>query len=121
MNRYTIKKGRNKLIIKTMQEFYRQGDILIVKVSQLAPGVKKASDKIIALGETTGHKHQISGSATVFDPPAFSGEGLLKFIEVPESAELIHDEHGTITLSKGIYECRRQREYDEKEICYVAD
>jgi uroporphyrinogen-III synthase len=106
-----------------MQEFYRQGDVLIVKVGELPANIKKAKDNVIIYGETTGHSHRVMGGAVVYDPPQYSGDGLLKLIEVgnKEKAQVVHEEHGTIDLSPGIYECRRQREYGENEIRYVMD
>ena len=44
-----------------MQEFYRQGDVLIVKIAKLpAEGLKETKDKVIIWGETTGHSHKVS-------------------------------------------------------------
>jgi hypothetical protein len=47
---------------------------------------------------------------------------IIKDIEVTEdSADLIHDEHGTITLPRGSYQVIRQREYTPEAIRNVED
>ena len=104
-----------------MQKFYRQGDVLIIKIDKLPDELQKAKDMVLLEGETTGHMHRVSGNATVFEPPRYSGDGLLKIVEAKEGTQIVHEEHAPITLEPGIYECRRQREYDEKEIRYVMD
>ncbi len=49
----------------SMVEMYRQGDVLLMKVSALPKGAaKKAPDRrvVLAWGETSGHAHAIEGN-----------------------------------------------------------
>lgn len=93
---------------------YRQGDVLIVE-SRHTLGTK-APDKILVYGETTGHAHRVEGDALVMDLRDGS-----KVIQAAEPFKVVHEEHDTIEIPEGFYRVVRQREYDEKEIRYVAD
>lgn len=88
----------------------RQGDILLVPIDIFPEGLMKKKDKILALGEATGHKHQ-------FDGP--DDEVLVKvttdgtqYIDVLKDSMLKHEEHGNVIVNAGKYILRRQREYD---------
>lgn len=86
---------------------YRQGDILLKPIKSIPKDVKK-KDLILALGEATGHMHQF------IDPNLVSVYELnaQQFVEVYEQAPLVHNEHDTLQIEKGIYEVVRQREVD---------
>jgi hypothetical protein len=47
--------------------------------------------------------------------------GEQRYIEVSATAILTHEEHGPMTLEPGVYEDRRQREYNWRELRFVAD
>jgi hypothetical protein len=95
---------------------YRQGDVLIMEAQPSRGDRKPAADNILVYGEATGHAHRVqSESAKVFD--TFAG----KEIDAPKGFALVHEEHATIEIPEGYYRVRRQREFDEKEIRYVAD
>jgi hypothetical protein len=68
---------------------------------------KKLLNLIIAEGEATGHKHEVtSGDAELYQ------EGEILYLRVnSETAELTHQEHKTLTLPKGDYKIEIQREY----------
>lgn len=87
---------------------WRQGDLLIKKVSIIPENAKMKKDRILAEGEATGHKHLLTGGS-VYEAPF----GALFFL-IPEntSARLVHEEHAEITFTPGSYEVVRQREYD---------
>jgi hypothetical protein len=116
---------------------FRQGDVLISKVKK-CEGKKKA-DLVLAYGEVTGHRHQLvceKDEATLYEE---SGT-LYLHIEADE-ATLFHgsteqiarqqtgaafdfvkeDCHAPITLPKGDYEIKIQREYEPEGWRYVAD
>ena len=103
---------------------YRQGDVLIRRVSDdpTAPQGAKAlaRDKgrvVLAYGEVTGHAHAILDRDTaLFD----NGKGV-RILAVESEAELVHEEHGTIALPRGLYEVTQQREYSPEAIRNVAD
>ena len=85
---------------------YQQGDVLITKVDE-AQG-KKLDHLVLMEGELTGHAHRISkGLAELFE------SGSTKYLKVlSDEAVLIHEEHGAITIPKGIYRIGRVQEYD---------
>jgi hypothetical protein len=100
-------------------EFYRQGDVGIIKIDSLPKKAVKQECEgsiVLALGEVTGHKHQID--ATEAD---LYVEGSRRFLEVCYAAELVHEEHGKITLPPGSYEVVIQREYSPEAIRNVND
>lgn len=102
-----------------MENIYRQGDVLIRRISSL-PTQKAAirATGILAYGEVTGHCHKLEEltRAEVLEV----GTGL--FLRVgEEGVRIIHDEHAPVTLPKGNYEIEIQREYTPAEIRNVAD
>lgn len=97
----------------------RQGDILFVKVDGMPKGLKKAKDSIIAHGEVTGHAHKVSDES---DVAVLENEQGDKFVDATEEGfTVVHDEHGPIEFSEGVWEARRQREYSPEAIRRVAD
>ncbi len=97
---------------------YRHGDILIQKTDRIPPDAVKLEHVIIASSDTTGHSHRIKDrtSAILYDRAA---ENYLEVIK--DSAELIHPEHDTIVLERGVYRVWRQREYTEQGSRNVVD
>jgi hypothetical protein len=102
----------------------RQGDVLLVPITEIPKAAKRASSKhrrlVLAEGEVTGHHHSIAERPGV------------ELLEVPSQNELFllvkegdalleHQEHATITLKPGAYRVIRQREYSPEEIRQVAD
>lgn len=96
-----------------MKQGYRQGDVGLIKISKIVG--KKLKHLVLAVGEVTGHKHEVIDNAELYDH-----EGTL-FLKVNETTELTHQEHQTITLPKGDYEVRRQREYEPNGWRQVSD
>jgi len=113
----------------------RQGDVL-VRAVDAATGTKlqeiwetgraKLIERdngrvVLAYGEVTGHSHAFhSPKVAMF----MADRGLVgRYLKVDEAADLVHEEHDTITVPPGIYEVVRQREYDEsaEQYRYVAD
>lgn len=87
-------------------EIYRQGDVLLVRIAEL-PKEATRKDNIVAFGETTGHKHQFDEGAVVYKTA--SGQ---QVVQIQKTAILQHEEHKHLTIPKGIYEIRIQREFD---------
>lgn len=97
---------------------WRQGDVFVIAVPSLPTGAREDRRPVLAEGEITGHAHRIQDptSARVFS------HGSNLFLEVlAETATVIHEEHGPITVPRGGYEIRIQREYHPKEIRRVVD
>ena len=114
-----------------MSLLYAQGDLLIERVADIPvsgttvePGADGAA--VLAEGETTGHRHAVYDRVTMF-----RDEGLAH--DIPNGlyvghvrvdgpcARIQHDEHDSITLPKGTYRIRRQRELEPKDARIVAD
>ena len=97
---------------------YRQGDVLILSATVIPNTATKQARCILALGEATGHAHQITEEAFLWVDTDGS-----KYIEVFGSeATVQHEEHGPIVLSgPSIYRVVQQREYSPSEIRNVAD
>lgn len=123
----SAKKAIAKVVSKaktTTASIYRQGDVLIRKVSSLPEKAKallpdmKLNKVVLAYGEVTGHAHAIS-----VDEAVKYEAGADTFLEViSESANLNHEEHSTITLPNGVYEIVHQKEYANKDMSRrVAD
>ena len=87
-----------------MEKHYRQGDLLFIKKDVIPSRLKKRKSGIIQEGELTGHNHKLIGGEVYED------EAGNVFLSVPESAQVVHEEHGPIDLEGGDYEVRRQRE-----------
>ena len=90
---------------------YRHGELKIEKVNEIKG--RKLEHCILAEGEATGHKHEI----TTGEAELYEYEGTLYLRVVSDEALLTHPDHNTITLPKGDYKITPQREYiigDEK-------
>lgn len=103
-----------------MDKQYRQGDVLLVKVTSLPHDAEaeKIDDKhiILAYGETTGHAHRLSTAYAT----AYKWQGN-RLIEVHQPSELIHEEHNSINLPPGVYKVVLQREYSPSKISQILD
>jgi hypothetical protein len=91
---------------------------MIEKVKVLPADAKKQKHVTLAEGELTGHSHRIEekGAAVMYQD-----RGVL-FLEVTAKvASLVHVEHATIQLPKGIYRVWQQREYTPQRIVTVRD
>jgi hypothetical protein len=101
---------------------YAQGDILVERVGDVEISghiidcVTHAS-AIVAGGEKAGHYHRVMGSVTLFRDDALARDipaGLYTLhLKVHSArAHLQHDEHAPITLTRGSYLVRRQRQLE---------
>jgi len=102
-------------------KIWRQGDVVIIAMAKLPDGVEQKADNVLAEGEATGHAHRIKDPSTakLFVAP----QGLL-FVNVnAPTATITHEEHADITLPRGVFEIKIQREYDwfNEEVRSVVD
>jgi len=96
---------------------YRHGDVLVQAVDAL-PEAHPRPGATLARGEVTGHSHRFSQPAQV----QLYSAGAETYVQVlSESADLIHEEHHTITLPRGVYKVWMQREYSPEAIRRVLD
>lgn len=91
--------------------YYRQGDLAITPITKLPDNLKETKNSVLAYGEITGHKHQllerIEGQFRVFQDEKDN-----TILDINQPTDLVHEEHKTITIEKGFYIIRREREYD---------
>jgi hypothetical protein len=114
-----------------MRDLFAQGDLLIERVDELLPSGQlppAAADGsfVLAEGELTGHSHTIHGQVTMFRDDSLARDipgGLyIGHINVDSPmARVQHQEHAPLTLPKGTYRVRRQRELEPKDARVVAD
>ena len=107
---------------KAIKNQCRQGDVLVLRAgtpgslsgahpSNMAAKEPDPRGAVLAEGEMTGHHHRIQ------DPRAclLRAEGLhydILGIDGTRPVSLVHEEHGTIPISGGVFEVRRQHEHD---------
>lgn len=112
--------------MKQFDKMAAQGDLLIRKIDALPVGLvpeKPEGDHYIVAHSETGHHHVLPR----LDVQCFAGpDPLVSYAEVMgDSADLIHQRpfhtHEGITLGKGVYELRRQREYTPEGFRRVQD
>ena len=83
---------------------YRQGDLLLVAIpSGRLDDARRVPSGIVQLGAATGHEHRLVGGE-VYDIYE------TKYLVSDGSAELVHEEHPSITLPAGEYRVVRQRQ-----------
>ena len=93
---------------------WRQGDVLIERVDAIPPTAEPLKRPILAAGAATGRRHQIKDRKAARLFRAVGPRGLDLFLDVlADSAEVVHPEHGTITLPRGRYRVWPQREFGD--------
>lgn len=102
---------------------YRQGDVLIRRVEAIPDGltpVPLENGRVILMhGEVTGHAHAVVGECEFLAADLSDLEQ--RFLRIEQEAQVVHEEHASITLPPGNYEVRRQREYSPAAPVWVAD
>ena len=114
-----------------MTEIFAQGDLLLERVADIAPTgtIEENLDgmaMVLAEGEITGHRHAIWEHVTLFrdallarDIPAGLYIGHLQVASA--YARVTHEEHAPVTLPRGTYRVRRQRELGPRDARVVFD
>jgi hypothetical protein len=114
-----------------MTEIFAQGDLLLERVDDVAPSgtVEQNMDGaalVLLEGEATGHAHAIRERVTLFRDDSLARDipaGLyVGHVQVGSAyARVTHEEHGPITLLRGTYRVRRQRELGPRDARVLAD
>lgn len=104
---------------KKQRQQHRQGDVYLIPIESIPEGatpVERVAGRIVlAEGEATGHCHAIRAkSATLLQL-----EQTL-YLSVQRGVDLLHEEHATQRVAAGLYEVRRQREYQPGELPRVV-
>lgn len=102
------------------QNQIRQGDVYMERVSSIPTTAKQITPIggriILAEGEATGHHHSVDADAADWWKTDTE-----QFLQVYETAEVVHQEHAPLILKKGIYHITRQREYTPAATRNVMD
>ena len=90
--------------------FYRHGDVLLKKVDKISGKKREAKRRVtVALGEATGHHHDISvekGLVSIYDDIGAT------YVDIPTEAIIDHQEHHDIAIAPGMYQILIERERD---------
>lgn len=95
---------------------YRQGDLLFLwQETRPSINLNIRQSNIIVAGEATGHAHYLQ-SGIILEAP----DGVL-YLDITQTTQVIHEEHGPITLDLGLWLVVRQQEYRPEAIRTVED
>lgn len=97
----------------------RQGDVLFRQVEAVPEGAFKmgrSGPVVLARGEVTGHAHVVEDAGATL----YAHDGA-RYLAVEREATVTHEEHSPVTLGPGVWEVRRQREYEETRNVRVVD
>lgn len=91
----------------------RQGDLLLVPVSELPERVEvlRRGRLVLAEGEATGHAHVVDDERASLHGQRWSGSTRYLQVVGDEPVSLVHEEHDRLVVAPGLYEVCRQREY----------
>ena len=101
-------------------KMYRQGDVLLIKVADLPKHVA-VKDNVLALGEKTGHYHEMVGEVVTYKGGETKGDILngVQWVVAGDNAALEHkkgakltDDHAPLAIEKGTYQVVVQRDYE---------
>ena len=114
-----------------MTEIFAQGDLLLERVDDVAPSGTveenaEGAPLVLLEGETTGHSHAIRERVTLFRDDRLARDipaGLyIGHVQVGLAyARVTHEEHAPLTLLRGTYRVRRQRELGPRDARVLAD
>jgi hypothetical protein len=114
-----------------MTEIFAQGDLLLERVADVVPSgaVTENLDgvpMVLAEGEFSGHRHAIREPVTLFRDEKLAADipaGLyIGHVQVASDyARVSHEEHAPLTLPRGTYRVRRQRELGPKDARVLFD
>lgn len=115
---FKAKAKTRQSVTPASNKLYRHGDVLVARIPTIPQDSIKRSHLTLAEGELTGHSHRIAEPDTA-ELWELNNE---RFLRVrAQTATLIHEEHGPITLETGDYRVWRQREYSPEAIRTVRD
>ena len=91
----------------------RHGDLLLRsdEDTTIPKGSKSLKTDVLAEGEATGHTHRLVGQAQILEHKATDGT-VEKYVNAKQDSQLVHQEHNTIDIPKGVYRVVQEREFD---------
>jgi hypothetical protein len=94
----------------------RQGDLLLVPVAGLPEGADRVRSGrlVLAEGEATGHAHVVDDVRASLHRVPRSPAARYLHVVGDEPVFLVHEEHDRLRVAPGVYELRRQREYEPR-------
>ena len=99
-----------------MSLHYRQGDLLFVQQdTRPETSLTARQGNVIVAGEATGHTHRLQ-AGTILEAP----DGAL-YLDITQTTQVVHEEHGLCMLDPGLWLVVRQREYSPEAIRTVED
>ena len=114
-----------------MTEIFAQGDLLLERVDDVAPSGMvtenvEGAAMVLAEGEASGHRHAIWQRVIMFRDDRLAWDiptGLyVGHVQVNSAyARVTHEEHAPLTLPRGTYRVRRQRELGPRDARVLAD
>ena len=134
-------------VVVSMRKAFRQGELVFVPLSKddcahlfrdqkdaFTAGWNPLDTNVIREGAATGHKHEVvsklAAVAALFAPPApmlarLAGMDWIgnedRLLVANEPVEIVHPEHKTLHLPKGVHLIVVQRQYDETMVRTVRD
>lgn len=97
---------------------WRQGDVFLIAIDLLPETSRQQRRPVLAEGEMTGHAHRLRDPAS---GQVFAVGQELYLEVIADDATIIHEDHASVTVPRGGYGVRIQREYSPKEIRRVVD
>ncbi len=97
---------------------WRQGDVFITPIRSIPKDAQPRPSGVLVEGELTGHSHRVADPRTA---EVFQDGDELFLRVVGDTATIVHQEHGPITLARGTYRVWGQREYSPEAIRRVLD
>src|SRR6266567_9486966 len=98
--------------LEPLPVIWRQGDVFIITTPNLPHLGRVERRPVLAEGEVTGHTHALADPAS---GQVFAVRGELYLEVIADCATIVHEEHAPVTLPRGGYAIRIQREYSPRE------
>lgn len=76
----------------------QQGDVICVPVKEIPNECEKQKDNVIQHGEATGHAHRLINGEIFIEPKT-----KVKYLRLVQPSDIVHEEHGPLTLPPGAY------------------
>lgn len=110
LNGFALNITKRNTVMKIVKKIGQQGDLLLRKLESIPNGEAKIISRkrcVLANGEHTGHQHMVEESEAELIQ---IGERIL--LKLSKIGTVVHPEHKPITLSPGIWEIGRVKEFD---------